>query len=456
MTAMPTTPAELGAAGPLRLSNAVGVSNDIGSANTELLITKLALEWAGLRAAGAAERALIVWERLIALHAAAEPGTLRSAVARIPDVRALLDSIAKGTEAPVSTGLGMLDDQLDGGLWPGVHFLVGGTGGGKTQLAMQVALHASDRGVPVVYVIFEMTPEIGMLRIMGELADVPWGRLMRGRASHEQLERVEQAFARVPNALHFDAATPFEWPAARVGQLCAELRAMRPHGPALLVIDYAQLAGSLSEEARQRVASVCYAAQQEANRHRIAALLVSSTARPGYAVLADIVKAAGLSDTPAPLGGRRRTVARPHALIGLGKESGELEYSGESVTVLGAGGESEEAGRILVAATVKRRTGEPSWCALRFVAGRIREARDIQVADDLPCSGESEEALDARVLQTIQSGEYTSAEALRAALAPLRKQTLVQSIDRLIASGQILPRRKGQPIRCAKEDDADE
>src|SRR5262245_32082547 len=99
------------------------------------------------RAFEARERAAIKTEH--AAPPASSLPTLRSAVDLIASTSSLIARISSGAEAPVPTGFGQLDAQLDGGLWPGVHVLVGGTGGGKTQLAMQSALSVATAGIPV-------------------------------------------------------------------------------------------------------------------------------------------------------------------------------------------------------------------------------------------------------------------------------------------------------------------
>lgn len=391
--------------------------------------------------------------QLSALKRASANGATKAlwrATELVEPTRALIARIQSGAEAPVETGFSQLDEQLDGGLWPGLHMLVSGTGNGKTQLAMQTALHAARQGVPVFYVIMEMTPDVGMLRIMGELAGVSWSNLMRKRSTAEELERVERAFAEVPNHLSFENAQPYAWPVARVHELARLLRAERPEGgPALLIVDYTQLCGDDSDETRQRVMAVCIAMQRSANQFRLATLAVSSTARPGYAALADIVKRGALGDEPSAYGGVRRVVRAPSDLIGLGKESGEIEYSAESVTVLGAGGWSEETGRIVVAATVKRRTGEPAWCPLRFEKGRLSEAREIQRVEDLPLTGAAGEATSetAReqkadachqaVTEAIRENPGMSATAIEAAVRGHRRESVRAHLALLVDTGRV-------------------
>lgn len=348
--------------------------------------------------------------------------------------RARLANIASGAEAPVPTGFPQLDEQLDGGLWPGLSMLVGSTGSSKTQLAMQTALHAAQQGIPVAYVLFEMDGADGMHRLMGELADVPWSKLQRGQATPDELARVEANYEHLPSGLCIEAAEPYRWSSQRVFDVASNLRALSPTGPALAIIDYTQLSGDLSEETRQRVMRVAIDLQTAAKRHRIAALAVSSTGRPGYAVLSDLVSRAGIGDESTP-SGRRRTVAKAHEVIGLGKECGELEYSADYVTVLGNGGESESTGRLIIAATVKRRTGAPSWCALRQDNGRLRAAPDIQGADDLP-RVHAADNLDERVLAAIAGGEFTSEAQLRVELGCSMPKLQV-ALRRLRANGSI-------------------
>src|SRR5258708_5859234 len=84
---------------------------------------------------------------------------------------------ASGEEKPIPLPLPSLGEQFAGGLWPGVHFLNAGTGVGKTQLAMQIALHAATCGVPVAYVGLELVELEIALRALGLAGGVPWAHL---------------------------------------------------------------------------------------------------------------------------------------------------------------------------------------------------------------------------------------------------------------------------------------
>jgi predicted ATP-dependent serine protease len=63
---------------------------------------------------------------------------------------------ARGEEKPVPVPWPSVAREIGGGLWPGCHVLVGNTGTGKTQFALQLALHAAEQGVPVRYVGFDL------------------------------------------------------------------------------------------------------------------------------------------------------------------------------------------------------------------------------------------------------------------------------------------------------------
>ena len=63
--------------------------------------------------------------------------------------RSYLNGEARGAV----TGLRYLDQLLTGCLMPGLHYLTGGSGTGKSALLLQIAVHC---GVPIVYLQCEM------------------------------------------------------------------------------------------------------------------------------------------------------------------------------------------------------------------------------------------------------------------------------------------------------------
>ena len=73
------------------------------------------------------------------------------------------------------------EDDLGGGLWPGFWILVGGTGTGKTQLALSLALGAALEGCPVAYIGLELGDVDLVARLLGLLSGFSWSGLYLGK-----------------------------------------------------------------------------------------------------------------------------------------------------------------------------------------------------------------------------------------------------------------------------------
>jgi replicative DNA helicase len=271
---------------------------------------------------------------------------------------------AVGTLTPVATPWPTVNTLLGGGLFPGVHFLIGGTGSGKTQWALQVALHTARAGRPVVYVGLELGPEDLTARVLGLQTGTPWSALFRGTDSDTlgmAIHQGERALRDLPLWLEF--APPFGWQADRM------LTLARAHRPALLVIDFLQVVAPQDprEDARTRVGRVAYLARALGRDLGVAVLALSSTARGNYA------------DFDVPV-----DEVTPGSLLGVGKESGEIEYSADTVMVLGRGPMPTYGTGIRTAwiSIEKQRAGCPGVAPLRFNGHRFEgppEAIPIKV-----------------------------------------------------------------------------
>ena len=91
-----------------------------------------------------------------------------------------LDARANRPHAVYTTGLVALDDLLEGGYSEGLHLLGGITGGGKTSLALQIAMHNAEAGRPVIYATYEQSRLELWARIAARLTDVPYKAIKRG------------------------------------------------------------------------------------------------------------------------------------------------------------------------------------------------------------------------------------------------------------------------------------
>ena len=285
---------------------------------------------------------------------------------------------ADGREKPVPLPWSNVAEALGGGLWPGLTILLGGTASGKTQFALQAALHAAGEGCPVVYIGLELGRVDLVARLVGLRASRRWsslylgalrgGETADGRA--EDLEKHADALRGLP--LYLAKGDPAGWsymnlrPLAEAVQRkhAAELeeRADSPRRPFLVVLDFLQLVGGPERELRERIGRAAYAARLVARDLDAAVLLLSSVGRDKYQTIKD---ASGGPDNGKVL---------PSDLVGLGKESGEVEYAADYVLTLVPGTFSPNGTPIEVAAA-KVRAGVPKWVdgGLRFDGGRFDE-----------------------------------------------------------------------------------
>ncbi len=303
-------------------------------------------------------------------------------------------------EQPIPLPWPQLAEQFGGGLWPGVHVLVGSTGSGKTAWALQIAYHAAKLGFPVGYVGLELEAMQIALRLIGEAAGdrpgekaIPWSSMYLGKADGHTLARagkVAEEIRDLPYYVEFGSAGG--WAASELEGLVTRMRAKYPEKterkddkdvpipgskPMLVVLDFLQIIGSETTdkrmELRERIGRAAYFARDVARRHNVAVILVSSAARAAYGALSGLASDAGFVNE----GGHRR-MKNPDALVGLGKESGEIEYSADSVTA--AIKMSSEVDRKVVFATAKGRATGAGWTVLEFNGFRFKEPLDADSA----------------------------------------------------------------------------
>lgn len=305
---------------------------------------------------------------------------------------------ASGEDKPVTTPWRHMNKTLGGGLWPGAHFLVAGTAVGKSQLSFQIARHAAKSGVPVGLIALELDPTQMVMRLAAEEANsrivnpkdrIRWSALYNGEAHPMHYQLMKQAtkdVRKMPIITDFGQA--MGWPASRLSFVVKAMRDRYPDGPALLVLDFVQLVSSEEGadnkrpmDLRERIGRAGYMARNLGREYGVSIIIVSSTARENYERLSGPLSKLGLH-----VDNGRRICTMPDKLIGLGKESGELEYAADSVNVLlqptitlGAchpeieAIKSEERGKVVVCASVKVRAGQPAWFALKFVEGSFGE-----------------------------------------------------------------------------------
>jgi len=310
----------------------------------------------------------------------------------------------EGREQPIPLPWPSVSNALAGGLWPGLHVLVGNTGTGKSQLALQSALHAALAGVPVLYIGLELGQLDLVARLIGLLSGRKWSRIYLGRngegiASTTELDEIElrhgEALTKLKDLpFHLDVCPPMGWSYERLTERARMMRALYPETqdpqgrpirgsrPFLVVLDFLQLVAGATgqrEDLRERIGRAAYAGRAAARDHDAVVLLVSSTSRENYAALEGATTKGKAADgKPSQPKVPDPTDTPAHRLVGLGKESGEVEYAADSVLVLWRGESGGSDGfTTMQLAVAKARAGTPSWVRLEFNGGWFREPSEM-------------------------------------------------------------------------------
>ena len=144
-------------------------------------------------------------------------------------------------------------------------------------------------------------------------------------------------------------------------------RTGQPTSPMLIVLDYLQLVGG-DGDLRTRVQRAAYTAYEVAKSMHAVVMVVSSTAREHYKILSGS-RNTGSGKQPELGDGD------PARLIGLGKESGEIEYGADGVLVLCQEKEKNPDAPQTWLAIAKRRAGKVRWVPMTFDGGRYTESK---------------------------------------------------------------------------------
>lgn len=299
----------------------------------------------------------------------------------------VLKARATGLVKPVALPWAGVAERLGGGLWPGLHVLTGATGTGKTQFALQAAWKASGSG-PVLYIGLELGRLDVVARLLALAEGDATGRtpkwsdlfLGHGDASGARLERLAETHAAELEAREFRAefGPPHGWSYEELVPRVQAMREAHPEThegeiPMLVVLDFLQAVGSPAGEHRQdikeRIGRAAYAGRAVARDFGAAVLMLSSTAREGYK--RSRISSDGGDDGGVVVSGEDATNASE--LVGLGKESGDIEYAADSVMVLVSGDyDRTTLSTPIHLAVAKVRAGRPGWCPLEFDGATFR------------------------------------------------------------------------------------
>ena len=279
---------------------------------------------------------------------------------------------ADNEEQPATTPWAELDDKLSGGLWPGLVVLVGNSGAGKSQLALQLALHVAREKAPALYVGLELD-KLGIaarLSAMNYRLHNPkarpvlqWSELYTGKPRDDCTLPFPEAFECARKHLtglpfYFEQGPPDGWAISKLAPRVAQLRQEHPEGPLLVVLDFLQIIGQDDEDKRadlrERIRKAAYVGRAVARDYDAIVLLVSSTSREHYGKLSGKEKGKLIEGWPHSLSFGD--------LLGTGKESGEIEYAADVALVMC----QKKRGEPVHLAIAKQRAGVPSWVTMDF------------------------------------------------------------------------------------------
>src|SRR5688572_11211308 len=278
-----------------------------------------------------------------------------------------------GDERPIPLPWSNVSAALGGGLWGGTLVtLIGDTGSGKTQWALQLSVHAAEYGIPVCYV----GPDSGVDQIAARLLALKsgqrWSDLYAGRSDKDTLDTLRMGYAQAMKALPFhiigrsarrdqpnDVRGTAEWMRRRYPE---ERPGSRPF---LMVLDFVQIANGMSgDETKEMMAGTARDAHQAAKDLGAVVLLVSTTLRE---MRADGESIGIHRDRRQPF---KLGVGNPARLIMGGHESGDVERESDTVIVLAQeswqGAPQPRSWGKVWCAVAKNRAGLRAWCALRF------------------------------------------------------------------------------------------
>jgi len=339
---------------------------------------------------------------------------------------------ASGEIRAMATPWPGVNARLRGGFWPGAYSLTSSTGTGKTQWAIQCALHLAERfkrehetaAAPspegpdcVLYVALELgdvdlvarsfgvwaAEYVDGLRASGMredeirdtgLAGLYWSDLFFGVDPRtcepgpkriDVLRAAEALFAKRLAALPLHVETP-----PTRGWGCAALEDLvKQHRPRFVVLDYAQLMSApegAREELRQTIGNVAKSARDLARRPGgPAVLILSSTARQHYGK----VDGTGVETMGTP---KRIPLGEGPAerFADMGKESGDLEYTVDCALILAKEPFDEDrpaSERATWLAVSKGRGFPTGWAKMRWDGNRFQDWPEVD-ADNVVTKSE--------------------------------------------------------------------
>lgn len=218
--------------------------------------------------------------------------------------------LASGTEGrldAVTTGFQFLDDAM-GGWHTGLHLVAGAPGCGKSAFALHAAFSAAQAGLPVLYLGFELEPQILVTRLLCQQSGWDLRDAIEGKIDQARFDASAKNLSEVLSRITLMDVDPLITPQEIEGP-ARDCMARHKAARCLIIVDYLQLwaAGARDfTEFRHEVAKLTTSLRRLALELPSPVLAISSQSRVGQGE-PDLASLEGTSD---------------------------LEYSADSVTFL--------------------------------------------------------------------------------------------------------------------------
>ena len=283
---------------------------------------------------------------------------------------------ARGDEKWIVPPWKRMEWLVGGSMRPGLWVHASGSGTGKTQFAMELAISAASNGSSVYWFDLENGSEVTGSRVVGLLNNIPWGMVLRGKTPDWYDGNIEDAQYRAMMQakdldIRFCITSPGEFSELELNMAMQDLKTRSRSNPALIVIDYVQIAalGFGEGEMRTKVASLVANLRRASNDHGVLVWAISSVAREKWMGLVNGMKEGrgGASPLMEPF----RTPAA--IFMGVGAESSGIEFSADAVITSLPGKRIFNGSKIVPMALAKQRDGMDGWMNFEFDGLRFHE-----------------------------------------------------------------------------------
>jgi hypothetical protein len=227
----------------------------------------------------------------------------------------------------------------------------------------------------------EIDPMDICVRMAAHIAGVNWSHVLRGRDpdgvpyfTDTEVDAIGRIMTDLTEEwpLHITPRPEHGWHPDAIEENVKRIRRLYPQKDILVILDYLQIVQRYpgeSADIRALISDCTMALQRMASEQAVNVWCISSLSREAERRLRDTI-----DDILGPQGIGENVVSRKEDVVGVGKESGTIEYAADVVMVSTP---MTSLGRGKVATVIaKNRTGDPTWVLREFDGHRYVDASD--------------------------------------------------------------------------------